>query len=162
MNDTSPSLKTAQNCFHSYLRQFRGVTCLTTLPPHFGSAPGSQPLLPHLKPWHPMFFLDSNSRHQHSIRAFPLYLLILSRTPTICRQMQALGGREHSMDRLYNATQPPPKRLRANTEEQRPREPTGTPCIDSTHHLNINQRRRNVILRGPHQLTTATGRIQVI
>jgi hypothetical protein len=54
------------------------------------------PLPPHLKSWHPPpFLLDNFLGISSQAVHFPPYLLILFRTPTICRQMQAFGGREH-------------------------------------------------------------------
>ena len=54
------------------------------------------PLRPHLKSWHPPpSLLDSILGISSQAVHFPPYLLIPFQTPTICRQMLALGDREH-------------------------------------------------------------------
>ena len=102
-NDTSPWLNPAQKTpeLLSPVSQrvlWRPSSCHPFLPISALEGVRCQhiPLPPYLKSWHPPPFLlvsilGISSQAVH----FPPYLLILFRTPTICRQMQALGGREH-------------------------------------------------------------------
>jgi hypothetical protein len=80
-------------------------------------------LSPHFKSWHPHRSFSTASQHHRSSRAFPAL------PPHNPDHLSLNAGtrrlRTPSMDRLYNAAQPPPKRSRANTDtnERRPREP---------------------------------------
>ena len=98
---------------------------LPSLPPHFGAPgslssypPSSQVMAPPTVP------SRQHSRHQQSSRAFPVLPPHPIPNPDhLSPNAGTRRPRTPSMDGLYNAAQPPPKRSRANTDEQRPREP---------------------------------------
>ena len=100
---------------------------LPPLPPHIGAGGGSLSTYPPssssqvMAP--PTVPSRQHSRHQSS-RAFPA--LPPHPIPNPDHLSPSAGTRRPrtpSMDGLYNSAQPPPKRSRANTDEQRPREP---------------------------------------
>jgi hypothetical protein len=63
-----------------------------------------------------------HSRHQQSSRFSALPPHPIPNPDHLSPNASNRRPRTPSMDRLYNATQPPPKRSRANTDEQRQRE----------------------------------------
>ena len=102
---------------------------LPLLPPHIGSAGGSLSTYPPssssqvMAP--PNVPSRQHSRHQQSSRAFPSLPPhpIPNLSPNLSPNAGTRRPRTPSMDGLYNSAQPPPKRSRANTDEQRAREP---------------------------------------
>ena len=100
---------------------------LPPLPPHIGTGGGSLSTYPPssssqvMAP--PTVPSRQHSRHQQSSRAFPsLPPHPIPNTDHLSPNAGTRRPRTPSMDGLYN-TQPPPKRSRANTDEQRTREP---------------------------------------
>ena len=97
---------------------------LPPLPPHIGAGGASYPPSSSSQVMAPPTVPSrQHSRHQSS-RAFPA--LPPHPIPNPDHLSPSAGTRRPrtpSMDGLYNSAQPPPKRSRANTDEQRPREP---------------------------------------
>ena len=101
---------------------------LPPLPPHIGAGGGSLSTYPPssssqvMAP--PTVPSRQHSRHHQSSRAFPtLPPHPIPNPEHLSPNAGTRRPRTPSMDGLYNATQPPPKRSRANTDEQRSREP---------------------------------------
>lgn len=101
---------------------------LPTLPPHIGAGGGSLSTYPPssspqvMAP--PTVPSRQHSRHQQSSRAFPaLPPHPIPNPDHLSPSASTRRPRTPSMDGLYNAAQPPLKRSRANTDEQRAREP---------------------------------------
>ena len=107
---------------------------LPPLPPHFASqypsSSSSQAMAPPTVP------SRQHSRHQQASRAFPaLPPHPIPNPDHLSPNTGTRRPRTPSMDGLYNAAQPPPKRSRANTEEQRPREPRSSYSESVCHNL---------------------------
>ena len=100
---------------------------LPPLPPHIGTGGGSLSTYPPsssqvMAP--PTLPSRQHSRHQQSSRAFPsLPPHPIPNPDHLSPNTGSRRPRTPSMDGLYNTSQPPPKRSRANTDEQRSREP---------------------------------------
>ena len=100
-----------------------GGSSLSTYPPSSSMAPPNIPSRQH-------------SRHQQSSRAFPA--LPPHPNPNLSPNAGTRRPRTPSMDGLYNVVQPPPKRSRANTDEQRPRETRSSYSESVCPHLLIH------------------------
>ena len=105
-----------------------GPLVLPLLPPHIGAGGGSLSTYPPssssqiMAP--PTVPSRQHSRHQQSSRAFPTLPPHPNPNPDhLSPNAGSRRPRTPSMDGLYTNAQPPPKRSRANTDEQRPREP---------------------------------------
>lgn len=115
---------------------------LPLLPPHIGAGGGSLSTYPPssssqiMAP--PTVPSRQHSRHQQSTRAFPaLPPHPIPNPDHLSPNAGTRRPRTPSMDGLYNAAQPPPKRSRANTDEQRPREPRSSYSESVCLHLLI-------------------------
>ena len=113
---------------------------LPPLAPHINIGGGS------LSPYPPSSMAPPNvpsrqhSRHQQSSHAFPA--LPPHPIPNPSLNLSPNTGtrrpRTPSMNGLYNATQPPPKRSRVNTDEQQAREPRSSYSESVCFHLSLN------------------------
>lgn len=129
--------KDARIAFTRFLEGSVASLALPPLPPHIGTGGGSLSIYPPSSMAPPNVPSRQHSRHQQSSRAFPALPPhpIPNPSPNLSPNTGTRRPRTPSMDGLYNATQPPPKRSRANTDEQRAREPRSSYSESVCFHL---------------------------
>ena len=110
---------------------------LPPLPPHIGSGGATYPPSSSQVMAPPTIRSRRHSRHQQSGCAFPTVPHPILNLDHLSPNAGTRRPRTPSMDGLYNSAQPPPKRSRANTDEQRSREPRSSYSESVCFHFLI-------------------------